>query len=82
MWLFYNSYALLLLWLVFFLIAQFVLFEQPRKRIVGKVRASHFLACEHCAYDLSGVAKAGNCPECGNPYTHEECLRIWKAYMS
>jgi hypothetical protein len=24
--------------------------------------------CEACAYDLQGLAEAGRCPECGQPY--------------
>jgi hypothetical protein len=81
-WLFYNSLYIIGTWLVLFVIVQSMLHERPQRRIVGIVRASRFLACEHCAYDLSGVAPAGNCPECGKSYTHEDCRRKWMAYMS
>lgn len=37
--------------------------EMPRRR----PHAPDALLCEHCGYDLAGLTRADNCPECGTP---------------
>lgn len=35
--------------------------------------------CTHCAYDVSTIARAGTCPECGKPYDIEKDKPLWEA---
>jgi predicted RNA-binding Zn-ribbon protein involved in translation (DUF1610 family) len=49
-----------------------------------RLRAKQFLACTKCEYDLSAHESAGNCPECGEAYTHDQIKRTWskKCFIS
>ncbi len=35
--------------------------------------------CTHCAYDVSTLAPAGACPECGKAYDIEKDKSLWEA---
>lgn len=35
--------------------------------------------CPRCRYPLPGMEAMGVCPECGEPYAHEETLEAWRA---
>ena len=35
--------------------------------------------CTHCAYNVSTLAPAGICPECGKPYDIERDKPLWEA---
>lgn len=35
--------------------------------------------CTHCAYDVSTLAPAGICPECGKAYDIEKDKTLWEA---
>lgn len=35
--------------------------------------------CTHCAYNVSALAAAGTCPECGNPFDIEKDKVLWEA---
>lgn len=39
--------------------------------------ASGFRLCTHCAYDVSTLAPAGTCPECGHPYDSVRDVELW-----
>ena len=41
--------------------------------------ASEGRLCTHCAYDVSALAAAGTCPECGKPYDIEKDKVLWEA---
>ena len=35
--------------------------------------------CTHCAYDISTLAPAGTCPECGGDYDVEQDKPLWES---
>ena len=34
--------------------------------------------CGNCLHDLRGLGDAGNCPECGHPFSLDQLRRYWK----
>lgn len=40
--------------------------------------ASNGKLCTHCAYDVSGLAPSGTCPECGGAYDVEADAKLWQ----
>src|SRR3954468_2506113 len=34
-------------------------------------------SCDHCGYLLVGLAEAGTCPECGNPYRASDTITLF-----
>src|ERR1043165_5569731 len=49
------------------LIAAATIFARARGR--RSIRTRGYLMCPRCGYGLGGLAPAGDCPECGLPYS-------------
>jgi hypothetical protein len=48
-----------------------------RRRILRDWRISRGRLCTHCAYNVSALAPAGTCPECGNAYDSVADAATW-----
>jgi hypothetical protein len=49
-------------------------------RLLRKILRDHGgLICRNCHYPLPHNLSAGNCPECGKPYTLAEVRAAWKS---
>lgn len=45
--------------------------------LVKRLRASGNRLCFSCGYDVSTLPEHGSCPECGEPFEHEELRTSW-----
>lgn len=54
---------------------------RARMRMYKAIKASGYLVCGHCAFDVSTLPAEGRCPECGEAYTHDECRRQWRQVL-
>jgi hypothetical protein len=50
-----------------------------RRRGAREVMARAGRLCPRCRYPLPAAEQMGVCPECGDPYTHEDNLIAWRA---
>ena len=49
-------------------------------QLVSDAKASDYLLCWHCGYNLRGLASPNCCPECGERYNHEELMDLWQRW--
>lgn len=66
----------MLIWLPIFA-GQFYIILNLR-RLKRRLRQADGHLCPMCAYDLSGVATPGSCPECGTPFDAQKIRQAWK----
>ncbi len=51
-----------------------------KARLVSEAKASDYLLCWHCGYDLRGLSSPNKCPECGEQYNHKELMDLWRRW--
>lgn len=68
--------------LVLIVIVDMLFQSSPDITLIKRVKQSEQKICPACLYDLQKLSVSGVCPECGKPYTHDECRRVWSSYLS
>ncbi len=46
-------------------------------RVFDRARAANWTLCPNCLYDLRDHDEAGDCPECGRPFTRRGVQACW-----
>lgn len=48
-----------------------------KKRMIKRVRNNEHFLCVWCNYPLQGLPEFGKCPECGERYRKELCIKLY-----
>jgi Zn finger protein HypA/HybF involved in hydrogenase expression len=57
---------------------QWITLRRATRKLYRDVESAGFRRCVFCRHDLSGLADAGDCPECGAEYALPTLERTWK----
>lgn len=52
-------------------------FVASHRGLIRRLGQTHNRLCLECGYDVSTLPEHGACPECGEPFKHEELRNMW-----